>query len=585
MVLNSKRILISSILFILFWILFLSGPVTQMADSRYSLLLSEHLMETGSFDLTQYFQRPLDPNRHPSLNESGLPYQIEEYQGRLYYYYPPGSSILSIPFVALFKLGGLSCFDQEGKYNPSNEDLMQRILSGFLMALASALVFLYFSNELSIVPSIICTIIFALGTSVWSTGTRALWSSTWGVFLLIVAIILLCQHEKFPTKYWLSSLLGTILAFMFFSRPTFAISMIAIIVILIKMNKKSAVIMFGTLFFWGLLFIFYSYSHYNQFLPRYFYAARTADGNVGESILGSLISPSRGLFFYSPILLLPLAGLLFKPSLIWNNIFVKCALCVFGVHFLLIAVYWRWYWYGGFSYGPRLFFDMIPWFIPMVLGVMKEYSQMPKTGWKRHCIGGIIFIASILSIAQNAPAAFSWKSWQWNEKPFSIDEMKWRLWDWKQPQSLAWLLPASLPPEFPEYSIGTNINPGSVLAHPVLWSGWAAYPEGTFRWTDGQQATILLHFSEEKTPRYFTLRGFPFLDNGRIKSQRIRVFLNGQLLGEKELTETTTILFPVSSSYLTENNIVILELPDASCPTDSADKRMLAIGVEWFKLV
>ena len=82
--------------------LFLLSPNRQVTDSHFTMLLSESLLRHGSFALDRYFVKPLDASRLPRLRPNGLPSQIrEEPDGHLYYFFPAGSSVLSVPFVAL----------------------------------------------------------------------------------------------------------------------------------------------------------------------------------------------------------------------------------------------------------------------------------------------------------------------------------------------------------------------------------------------------------------------------------------------------------------------------------------------------
>lgn len=84
------------------FLVFFVSPARQVSDSHYSMLLSAQLASHARFELDAYFRGDFSHDRHPGLRANGLPYQLRVIRGHTYYLYPPGSSILSIPFVALF---------------------------------------------------------------------------------------------------------------------------------------------------------------------------------------------------------------------------------------------------------------------------------------------------------------------------------------------------------------------------------------------------------------------------------------------------------------------------------------------------
>src|SRR3989442_15553006 len=80
------------------------SPVTQVTDSNYSMLLSQDLLEHRSFLLDHYAIPRLTPEFHYNTIMNGAIHQIELRDGHFYYYFPPGASVLSIPFVAVMKV-------------------------------------------------------------------------------------------------------------------------------------------------------------------------------------------------------------------------------------------------------------------------------------------------------------------------------------------------------------------------------------------------------------------------------------------------------------------------------------------------
>src|SRR5947209_3943830 len=101
------------VIFIIACSIFLASHLRQIADSKYSLLVSESLLHHGSFALDGYVFPGLNTERQAAQGFGGI-YQLELREGHIYYYFPPGSSILSIPYVAVWNALGVSAVNADG---------------------------------------------------------------------------------------------------------------------------------------------------------------------------------------------------------------------------------------------------------------------------------------------------------------------------------------------------------------------------------------------------------------------------------------------------------------------------------------
>ena len=82
-------------------------------------------------------------------------------------------------------------------------------------------------------------------------------------------------------------------------------------------------------------------------------------GNYFEAALGSMVSPGRGLLIYMPIVLVTLLLAAVHWKSLPSRAVALVSLAVVFVHWQVIASFRNWW--GGESYGPRLFSDAIPW--------------------------------------------------------------------------------------------------------------------------------------------------------------------------------------------------------------------------------
>src|SRR5713226_8943839 len=96
-----QSFLIAASIFFVTGSIFWYSRVRQVTDSSYSMLLSESLIHRHSFALDSYALPRGDPVWFGDYFKYGDIYQLEVVNGHIYYFFPPGSSLLSIPFVVV----------------------------------------------------------------------------------------------------------------------------------------------------------------------------------------------------------------------------------------------------------------------------------------------------------------------------------------------------------------------------------------------------------------------------------------------------------------------------------------------------
>ncbi|HMF56261.1 MAG TPA: hypothetical protein VK619_07940, partial [Pyrinomonadaceae bacterium] len=485
---------IAALLFLYTLILFMASPVPQVTDSGYSMLVSQSLIDYGSFKLDNYAipRTELADRVYGNYLSINNIYQIEVVNDHLYYYFPPGTSVLSVPYVFLMNRFDLSAANEDGTYSPKGEQDIETSLAALLMA---ALTSIFFYTARLVLPkswSVIIALAGAFGSQVWSTASRGMWSETWGLLLLGVALWMLLRADTGKGKLR-PVLLASLLAWMYFVRPTNSITIFAVSVYVLLFYRRKFLSLAITGLAWMMGFILYSWHNFGRLLPSYYEASRLSFDNFWLALAGNTVSPSRGLLIYVPWILF-IAYLLIRY---WRYVphrrLVILSLPVTVAHLLVVSSFGHWW--GGYSFGARFMTSMVPWFVlQAVLAVRAWLSRREKKrevsstlAWRAQAGAGALLL--LLSFFINGRGAMSRKTWEWNVRRFNVDSHPEKVWDWHEPQFLAGLVRPEPPKTFPIVS-NTNIAFGKPEADGYVWYGWGG-GEGKFRWSDGREAALL----------------------------------------------------------------------------------------------
>jgi hypothetical protein len=139
---------------------------------------------------------------------------------------------------------------------------------------------------------------------------------------------------------------------------------------------------------------------------------------------GLLVSPSRGLLVFSPVVLVTLAGITAARRERWRGDLVWCITAA-AVQFALYAAYTVWW--GGHSYGPRYAIDLLPLLVPLAAA-----STTAIAG--RRPLKAAAVVLFVWSTAVAWTGAFSFPGERWNTDPVNVDIHHERLWHWRDPQ-------------------------------------------------------------------------------------------------------------------------------------------------------
>ncbi len=147
-------------------------------------------------------------------------------------------------------------------------------------------------------------------------------------------------------------------------------------------------------------------------------------GNLAIGLTGTLFSPNRGLFVFSPWIAVALASLAI-PAVARRlaSHSLLCVLLASLVPYLLVLSKYS-VWWGGHCFGPRYWTDVVPLFaIVFAFGL----------DWMRDRSRALVVISAAsvcLAMAIQCIGAFCYPS-SWNTQPSNVDLHHERLWNWR----------------------------------------------------------------------------------------------------------------------------------------------------------
>ena len=394
---------IPTILFGVFLILYLANGVTKWTgDTVPARYLPLSIFREGNFDLNEFH----------FLYAQGIPYYLHHLNNRYVSNYPVGPAIAALPFYLIPALGAVSPNDR------LVEDL-EKLAAASMVALSACILYLVLLRLTSQRLALLLTIIYALGTSSFSVSSQALWQHGPSQLTLTTGLYSLIRGREEPI--WIG-LAGFSLAFAVICRPTDLILILPLgAYVLLYHRPQMGQFLLGVLPP-GLFQLWYNSAYFGEpFFQPYggpFWSSRLIEG-----LSGILLSPGRGLFVYSPILLCSFLGMV----LAWRS-HGDPLIRALSVGILpTLLLYGKWIsWWGGWSYGPRLLADLTPFLTICIVPCVLRLETLHQ---RRRMLRGsrwLFLTLAVWSIWAHALGAF-WDDGRWNAVP-TIDLSPHRLW-------------------------------------------------------------------------------------------------------------------------------------------------------------
>ena len=262
----------------------------------------------------------------------------------------------------------------------------------------------------------------------FSTHHSAFWShNALQPFTLLALLLLVAREGRYV---WLGAL-PLVLAYM--TRPDAPILIAAYSVCVLLLFRAASVRYFGLLGVGLATFFAWSHSIYGTWRPPYYGLIPGAPFFSVKVLLGTLFSPNRGLFVFTPVYLLSVVGallVLFRRRR-YPAIYLLAAIVVGGQWLSISTLDPRWW--GGFSFGPRLFCPVLPLLTILTIPALEEIRA--RTGSTGRILRLSLGLALVWSLFVQTRGSFAAGPHQWNYNP-NVDLHPEQVWNWADMQIL-----------------------------------------------------------------------------------------------------------------------------------------------------
>lgn len=403
-------------------------PVITSYDSRWVVPTAISIERHGDLNLDEY--GPAIARAHG--------YAVQRVHGHDYDVFPWGTAVLVTPIVAIADRGaGLVGIDLEGYARDQGATgreeralrLLEHAIASLIVAVTTGVLFLVVRETERRRVAYVAAGTFALATSALSVVSRALWSHGPAMLMVSWALLVAVRARNRPEVLGWT---GIPVAAAYVCRPTMSVAVVAFSVFVFVTARRMVLRYLAGAALVGVVFLSVNLATYHTLLPAYFHPTRIGSTHTFWSALaGTLMSPSRGLFVFSPVLIFALVGLTLRVR--GRSATGLDVVAVAGIVGCWLSVASFPVWWGGDTYGPRLMADTLPFFCLLLAPFIEWCSRSPGTTLQsraRFVFAGLLF----LSVAVHVRGAVDKQTLQWNVEPSAVTPS--RVWDWGDSQIL-----------------------------------------------------------------------------------------------------------------------------------------------------
>ena len=364
----------------------------------------------------------------------GVPYYLVYVRGHYMSRFPIMPAILSVPVYAIPVALGLTDGNASVLGYTHTEivgTLLSKISASLAVAFSVGILYLTLLRLANPTAALSIALVYAFATSSWSVSSQGLWQSSISQSLLALTLYFLVLGQVVYASIPLALSVAC-------RQPTLIFAVAFFIYVARYHRTKLLAFSIFPVVLGGLL-LTYNLYYFESLAGPYSMGAAGIEKFTTpqwDAFLGLLISPSRGLLVYSPVLAFAFVGLV---SALWerrNPLLTSTAIA----SLLLILLYSAWSsWHGDFSYSYRFLVDLLPG-LTLFLALM--WNWIIARRWRKN-----LFVASaVFSVFIQIIGSFFYPC-GWFETPGRANAHPERFWDWKDPEFVRCLGAGPVDPE------------------------------------------------------------------------------------------------------------------------------------------
>ncbi|HEV7427631.1 MAG TPA: hypothetical protein VGQ46_14805 [Thermoanaerobaculia bacterium] len=337
--------------------------------------------------------------------------------GSWWFHHVKGHVISGYPIIpGFFNVPAYAIARERGIPLDAAHRSMLSMISASVVTAVSVLFFFLAASRVTKRQStaIFVSIVYAFGTTAASVAARGMWQHGPSLLFLTCALWLLTRGGTWPV-----ALSAIPLGFAVFNRPVNIVIVLPLAAYVFWQHRRAfarfallalvpaSLLAWYSAHYWGSVTALGQYPAGNWFL-----------GSFPAGLAGLLISPSRGLFIFTPLFLISAAMIV----VVFRHPRREPLLTALAVGVILtIVLYAKWYsWWGGTSFGYRLLTECIP-ALSLLLGASCE--RMPE----RPAVRMGIAVLTAISLYVHMLGAFYYPS-GFETQPNDINSHPERLW-------------------------------------------------------------------------------------------------------------------------------------------------------------
>jgi len=312
--------------------------------------------------------------------------------------------------------------------------IAEKIIASIITSLSVVILYLCLRKLISENHALLCSLVYAFGTSTWVISSQALWQHSMGELLLaLIFLIILWIIEKESLSLY--AFLGVVSALYALNRPPDAVFLIPVVLlVLLTKNFRKIAVYSGALAFSSSPFILYNLLNFGSLFGGYIANATLLQLSpaIPVAVLGYLVSPNRGIFFFSPVLIFSLVGFwVVLKNKVTLNLTIRRTVLLFSLCIPLNLLIFCSFpiWWGGESFGYRYLVDALPIFA-VLLGFATEARGLLKSPMKS-LVKYVFMLFVIWSIVVQVCGAFYYY-YDWDMKTSqheSVNSNPARIWN------------------------------------------------------------------------------------------------------------------------------------------------------------